>query len=243
MHSAALRCTSVSMQSLKDKLLLAGVVNKTDVERAETVKAPGPTQAQTRGTLADKPRREPSERPTPKSAQPSRLPKFAPMVGSPQANREASRKQLALDRFIRERVLSSQVHLEDGITPFYFVTRKNKLRKLLLSETQAAQVRAGDLAIVERPDPGSIEYTVVPAATAAELLPLSQRTVRFWNNPQSPVGFVSDADIAKGDHETEAVDKNDSVNEGDDVNGSAESSPGSASDAETFVTIKRAPLS
>jgi uncharacterized protein YaiL (DUF2058 family) len=219
------------MQSLKDKLLSAGVVQSSDVERVESAKTSTPP-------AVARPRRADNVRaPAPAAvsgALPSRLPRFAPLVGSPQANREASRKQLALDRFLRDKIVNSQIHLEDGLTAFYFVTRKNKLRKMLLSEAQAEQIRAGVYAIVERPDPDKIDYAVVPAAVAGELLALSQRTVRFWNNPQSPIGFVSETDIATGAHET-AADASEAPQE------SVEPSAGET-ETETFVTIKRLPL-
>ncbi len=219
------------MQSLKDKLLSAGVVKSSDVERVESAKNAKPAPAA-------QPRRTDNVRssapPPPSAALPSRLPRFAPLVGSPQANREASRKQLALDRFLRDKIVSSQIHLEDGLTAFYFVTRKNKLRKMLLSEAQAEQIRAGVYAIVERPDPDKIDYAVVPAAIAGELLAVSQRTVRFWNNPQSPIGFVSETDIATGAHET-AADASESPQDSAEAHAEAQ-------ETETFVTIKRSPL-
>jgi uncharacterized protein YaiL (DUF2058 family) len=146
------------MQSLKDKLLKAGVVTEDEARRVE------------------KPNR-PAE---------SRIPKLPPLPGSPAAQREQSARQLEVDRKIRERVLATQVAVEPGTRAFYFPTRKSKARRLDLSEAQAMKLEAGELAVVERPDPGGIEHALVPAAVAKELRELSDKVVRFLNDGSEP---------------------------------------------------------
>ncbi|MBL8954292.1 MAG: DUF2058 family protein [Myxococcaceae bacterium] len=153
------------MQSLKDKLLKAGLVTEADAARASS--SPQSSNAKREGAI----------------------PKLPPLPGSPAAQREASRAQLELDRQIRSRVLEVQVPVDAGATTFYFVTRKNKARRLDLSEAQAKRLEAGELAVVERPDPGQIEHALVPAAVAVELHKLSEKVVRFLNHSDVKIGF------------------------------------------------------
>ncbi|MEW5743150.1 MAG: DUF2058 family protein [Myxococcota bacterium] len=216
------------MQSLKDKLLKAGLVTEADAKRAEAEKKALPK----------------NERP-PRDARPrrdddSRIPRLPPMAGSKEANRQLARQQLETDRAIREKVLAAEVPLEPGPTVFYFVTRKNKLRRLELSEAQAAKLQAGELAVVERPDPDKIEHALVPPAVAEELLALSQKAVRFLNKQGAQVGFLSDEEIHQ--RATEADGPKESTG---GAPARAPEAPVSAS-AEapaTFITIKRAPKS
>jgi hypothetical protein len=51
--------------------------------------------------------------------------------------------------------------------------------------------------VVERPDPGQIEHALVPAATADQLLALSERAVRFFNKEGAAVGFLTDDELKK----------------------------------------------
>lgn len=167
------------MQSLKDKLLKAGLVSEADATRVNT-------------SASTKAASHPSE---------SAIPKLPPLPGSPAAQRAQSKAQLELDRKIRTRVNESQIDIEPGATTFYFVTRKGKARRLDLSEAQAKRLESGELAVVERPDPGQIEHALVPSAVALELKDLSHKTVRFLNLPGVTVGFVegeSEGDSAEG---------------------------------------------
>jgi uncharacterized protein YaiL (DUF2058 family) len=152
------------MQSLKDKLLKAGLVTKEQTERTT------PTNV----------------------VHESPIPKLPPLPGSPAAQRQQSQKQLELDRRIRTRVNETFIAVEPGPQAFYFVTRKGKARRLDLSEAQAKQLEAGELAVVERPDPGQIEHALVPAAVALEMKTWSEKVVRFLNHPEVKIGFDSD---------------------------------------------------
>lgn len=199
------------MQSLRDKLMKAGLVSEEDARRAEVEK------------------KSVARPPPPPRVREARLPKLPPLAGSREANRQAARAQLEQDRRIREAVLAAQVALEPGGTTFYFVTRKNKLRRLELSPEQAARLEAGELAVVERPDPDKIEHTLVPAAAAEALLALSEKTVRFFNRPGAPVGFAPEtADADEGDEA--------GVTEGDETPPKPEASPDGP-----FITVRRAP--
>jgi uncharacterized protein YaiL (DUF2058 family) len=231
------------MQSLKDKLLKAGLVTEEAAKRVETAARPPRRPDGPRPRQDERPVRD--ERPAPP---PARLPKFAPLPGSKEASRQQSKKQLELDRALRERVLATQLAQVSGETPFYFVTRKNKLRRLELSAEQAQALEAGALAIVERPDPDRIEHALVPAAVAKELPSLHAKAVRFLKAPDAAVGFLSDAEISARAHEANGVD----AHEGDE-GGAADAAPapdaaaapadgaGKPAEAETWIAIRRAP--
>jgi len=60
-----------------------------------------------------------------------------------------------------------------------------------ISEEQAQLLESGRLAIVERPEPGAIEHSLVPSETAEKILALSPKSVRFFNRRGPPIGFSS----------------------------------------------------
>lgn len=209
------------MQSLEDKLLKAGLVTEAEAKRAEEEKK----------AAALRPQRVPADARSPVAA--GRLPKLPPLPGSKEANRLLARQQLELDRAIREKVLAAQVAIEPGTTVFYFVTRKNKLRRLELSEAQAKLLEDGQLAVVERPDPDKIEHALVPPQVAEELLALSPKAVRFLNKAGAQVGFLSDEEIHARATRADAPLR-------EDANAGPEAAPATAG---TFITVKRAPRS
>ncbi|RKG99481.1 DUF2058 family protein [Corallococcus sp. CA053C] len=123
------------------------------------------------------------------------IPKLPPLPGSKAYQRAESKKQVELDRALRELVLGSQVPQEPGETTFYFMTRKGKLRRMELSPVQAKQLENGELGIVERPEPAQIEHSLVPATAAEQMFQLSAKSVRFFNRKESPVGFMNDEEL------------------------------------------------
>ncbi|HVE87792.1 MAG TPA: DUF2058 family protein [Myxococcales bacterium] len=179
------------MQNLREKLLKAGLVSAEQAKQAEDrLKVQEPN----RHRPADRPRRP--EAPAPEEPRPeSRIPKLPPLPGSREHQRLLSKKQLELDRQIRDLVGAAQVQVEPGDQTFYFVTRKGRLRRLELTSTQRERLEKGELAVVERPDPGQIEHALVPATAADELLRLSAKAVRFFNKPGSAVGFLTDDEL------------------------------------------------
>jgi uncharacterized protein YaiL (DUF2058 family) len=146
------------MQSLRDKLLAAGLVTKEQATKAVEA-APKP---------------------------PRQLPALPPLPGSKAHQRLASKQQLRLDRELLELVLANEVPLEPGDTTFYFATRKGKVRRLEISKAQADRLEAGDLAVVERPEPARLEHSLVPKETAERIHGLFPNAVRFFNRPQMP---------------------------------------------------------
>jgi uncharacterized protein YaiL (DUF2058 family) len=123
------------------------------------------------------------------------VPKLPPLPGSKAAQRMESKKQVEQDRKLRELVLGAQVPVDVGATVFYFMTRKGKLRRMELTETQAKQLENGELGVVERPEPAQIEHSLVPATVAEQMYALSKKSVRFLNRKELPIGFMSDDDV------------------------------------------------
>jgi uncharacterized protein YaiL (DUF2058 family) len=253
------------MQSLREKLLKAGLVNEDQAKKAEAEKAQAKTTTSAkspREPREERPRRDERPRddrpprrddrprsnggperrgPPPRAFEAPRsapVPKLPPMAGSKEHHRLQAKKQLELDRTLREKVLAAQVAQEPGATAFYFVTRKNRLRRLELSEAQAAALTKGELAVVERPDPDKIEHALVPALVGLEILALSQRAVRFMNREGGQVGFLSDDDISKRAHEADAPETPDAERVTPAPADAAE--PGAPAADETWITIKRA---
>ena len=185
------------MQNLRDKLLKAGLVTAEQAEKAETSAEATPRPER---------RRERPERgtPAPRTNGPlmvarlqplSAIPRLPPLAGSKASQRLEAKRQLERDRQLRERVLAAEVAVEPGERTFYFVTRKNRLRRLELSEAQAEALEQGRLAVVERPDPAQIEHALVRAELALALVSEFPKAVRFLNAPGSPVGFLTDEEV------------------------------------------------
>ena len=149
-----------------------------------------------------------------------------------------SKKQVELDRKLRELVLGGQVPVDVGATVFYFMTRKGKLRRLELTEAQAKQLEDGTLAVVERPEPAQIEHSLVPAAVAEQMYALSKKSVRFLNRKESPIGFMSDDQLkekqaAEARGEEPEVEEDDESTEGEEIASAGEPPTGSGEPSPT----------
>jgi hypothetical protein len=215
------------MQSLRDKLLKAGLVTEEQAKQAETDNArkkarpppqpPQPARARDAGpernTHSQGPRNF-SGRPAAPAVE-GRIPKLPPLPGSKAHQREQSKKQLALDRTLRELVHGAQVPPELGSHTFYFVTRKGRLRRLEVSEAQAKLLETGALAVVERPEPAQIEHSLVPPETAEKMLALQEKSVRFFNRTGAPVGFISDDELKERQKAEETAGPEEASGEGE----------------------------
>lgn len=182
------------MQNLRDKLLKAGLISEAQPNNNADS---GPERRNgARPPPAEPPRRraEP-ERPV-RSAPIPKLPPLA-VPNNKELQRLDAKKQVELDRRIRELVLAHEVEIQPGEQTFYFVTRKNRLRRMALTPELARRLESGELAVVERPEPAQIEHSIVPAATADQLLEWSSRAVRFYNRKDTPVGFLSDEELSR----------------------------------------------
>jgi uncharacterized protein YaiL (DUF2058 family) len=204
------------MQSLRDKLLKAGLVSEDQAKKSES-EAAQPKARPERLERAERPsgggggrhgetRRAESHRPEPRRPEPRRferperaapIPKLPPLAvpNNKEFQRFEAKKQVETDRQMRELVVSTQVTVEPGEHTFYFVTRKNRLRRMEMTPDLAHRLESGELAVVERPEPAQIEHSVVPAETALKLMELSPRAVRFFNRSEQPIGFLSDDEL------------------------------------------------
>lgn len=185
------------MQSLRDKLMKAGLITEDQAKKADNEPRSRP---RTDGRPASgnpshgRPAHARSGGGRPASAE-KPIPKLPPLPGSREHQRLISKQQVDANRKIRELVLANEVPVETGEQTFYFVTRKNRLRRLELTPAQAKRLEIGELAVVERPDPDKIEHALVPPAIADQLLGLSDKAVRFFNRGDKPVGFISDSEL------------------------------------------------
>jgi uncharacterized protein YaiL (DUF2058 family) len=182
------------MQNLRDKLLKAGLVSKDQVQRAD---AQPPPPAQQRARPENTARA--SARPPPAARRPEprevSVPKLPPLPGSKAHQRIEAQKQREIDNKLRELVQPNQVAIEPGTHTFYFVTRKGKLRRLELSDAQAALLEQGKLAVVERQEPACIEHSLVPPEVAEKMMAIFPKAVRFLNREGAAVGFISDDEL------------------------------------------------
>ncbi len=194
------------MQNLRDKLMKAGLVSQEQAKQAEVdsskkrerpAERPSGPDRRDRGARPASNARPPPRPPRAEAAAPIEraIPKLPPLPGSRAYQREESKKQLELDRKIRELVFATQVTPEPGAHTFYFVTRKNRLRRLGITPEFAQRLETGELAVVERPEPSQIEHSIVPAATAEQIHAFSPKSVRFLNRKDAPVGFISDDEL------------------------------------------------
>jgi uncharacterized protein YaiL (DUF2058 family) len=169
-------CSLRTMQSLRDKLLKAGLIT------AEQAKA--------------RPKPEPAQ---PREPAPAREPEPPPEPGSKAHHRLQALQQRESDRKLQSLARDGEVRRQEGAEVFHFVTRKGKVRRIDLSAEQARALAEGKLAVVECPEPAQIEHVLVRAETAEKMASLSPKAVRFWNREGAPIGC--DAGEAEGDAE------------------------------------------
>lgn len=230
------------MQNLRDKLLKAGLVTQEQAQAVETEsRRPKPERAN------EAPRRRESRdhreggreprRNEPREAKEARVPKLPPLPGSKAHQRMEAQKQRELDQKLLELVRTSEVPVEPGDRPFYFVTRKGRLRRLELSEAQARLLEEGKLAVVERQEPAQIEHSLVPPEVAEQMHALFPKSVRFLNRPDAAIGFLSDEQLKVHQaEEAAAVEREKAAETPAEGTPTEEPPPG-----ETWVAIKRSP--
>ncbi len=224
------------MQSLRDKLLKAGLVTPEQAKKAEEAKAaPVASERPPRERRHEGRHDGPGRRDRDKPERLPPVPKLPPLPGSKEHQRLEAQKQRELDAKLRELVLATQIPLEPGATAFYFVTRKGRLRRLELSEAQAKALEEGRLAVVERQEPAQIEHSLVPPETAEKMHALFPKSVRFFNKPGAAIGFLSDEELKKRQAD-EARLPRESPEPAD-----AEIAPSEDKPAETWIAVKRAP--
>jgi uncharacterized protein YaiL (DUF2058 family) len=175
---------------------------RTEHERAPRTETRSEHERAPRREARSEHERRPRSAPRPEQESPTRsapIPKLPPLAvpNNKELQRLEAKKQLELERRIRELVASTELAVRPGDQTFYFVTRKNRLRRIELTPELARKLEAGELAVVERPEPDRIEHSLVPASTADRILELSTRAVRFYNRKDAPVGFLSDEELSR----------------------------------------------
>ena len=143
------------MQSLRDKLLQAGLVTQEQAERSKVQARPA------------KP--APAPPPPPKVVVESEKDK----------ERRLNREMAARQQQVRAVVDAGEVE-ERGEQTFFFRTRRRELRRLHLTPDQVAALERGDLAIVDRPNGQDRPHALVPRAYAESVLALEEKAIRFW---------------------------------------------------------------
>lgn len=163
------------MQSLRDKLLQAGVVSP---EQAQKNKAQEEAEARRK--------REARHGKPPQQARPAPPPK----VESEKERERRLNRELA-DRQKKIRALcDTQEVQERGEQAFFYRTRKRELRRLYLKPEQVAALEKGELAVVDRPNGNDRPHALVPRAVAEQVLALEERAIRFWaKGPGESYGF------------------------------------------------------
>ncbi len=90
------------------------------------------------------------------------------------------------------------------------------MQRLYLTPAQIAALEAGELAVIERPMPASIEFALVTRAAAEQALAIDLRALRFFARAAGETyGFVGDA----GGASARAAEKGDSEAEGAEATG------------------------
>jgi RNA recognition motif-containing protein len=91
---------------------------------------------------------------------------------------------------LREMVLEASLKETGfGARRFYFVTRKNKIPFLDLSDELTSRLEKGQAAIVELPGSEPDEYTIVPRSVAQQMKSVDPESVRFLNPEAPPDSF------------------------------------------------------
>jgi uncharacterized protein len=182
------------MNSLKDKLLKAGLVTEEAAERAESEKRAaarrrrdaaqgggGPRKGKHGGRSRTRPAEERLSPEELAAAEARRAERERQQVLN--REREENRRRAAEERARAEDIRRVAEHLGLDVTGevvFHFTNRKNKLQRLRLTPDAIARLESGELAIVEHPLPHAIEFAVVPREGAEAVLKIEPRAVRFY---------------------------------------------------------------
>ncbi|MBS2031307.1 MAG: DUF2058 family protein [Deltaproteobacteria bacterium] len=160
------------MQSLRDKLLQAGVVSR---EQAD--------QSAARAEAERRARKEKKAAPPPPAA-----PVESEKERERRLNREAANRQKEIRALCDAHGIDTT-----GEQTFFFRTRKRELRRMHLTPEQVAALEKGELAIVDRPNGNERPYALVPRNVAEQVLALEQKAIRFWAKaPGESYGFEED---------------------------------------------------
>jgi uncharacterized protein YaiL (DUF2058 family) len=171
------------MQNLRDQLLKTGIISKKQKRQAEQTKRRERKQQQ-KGKFDDITQAQQ------KQAYEAKL------AAERAANRERATaqhaQQEAKERRLQIRHIIDYWQLSEdpaGDRRWYFTTPHNTISHLYVSDTLAAQLIAGALAIVERPDDPDRPYALVERDAAVLIARIDSQYVRFHN--QEPADIAS----------------------------------------------------
>lgn len=164
------------MQNLRDQLLKAGVATKQQKQQVEQEKR-RKRKKQQRGQA------EAEEQAQQRQAHEARL----------AAQRAADRERAVVQRAeldAKETLLRLQniIHYwqlpdePDGQRRWYFITRRNTINYLYVSNPTADRLSRGDVAIVEEPGAEEEHYVLVEREAAEHIAPIDRRVIRFSNS-------------------------------------------------------------
>lgn len=163
------------MQNLRDQLLKTGIINKKQKRQAEQSKRRERKQHQ-KGQFDDIAKAQ---------QQQAYAAKLAAERAANQERAAAQRaQQEAKERCLQIRHIIDYWQMPEDLSGnrrWYFITPHNGIAHLYVSEPLAAQLTAGDLAIVERPDDADCPYALVDREAAALIARIDPQYVRFHN--------------------------------------------------------------
>lgn len=191
----------MGFQSLRDKLLQAGLVNEEQAKRAEAEAAAerraarAKRQGPRRGPKAEaKPPRELTEEERRAREEEAA---FRERQRELERERQENRKRAAEDRKRMEalRAIAEKNEIEErGEEAFHYVSRKKKLLRMYLTAEQIAALERGELAIIDKPTPAELAQALVPRSAAEEALAIDPRAIRFYNRGEGETyGFMPEA--------------------------------------------------
>lgn len=210
----------MGLQSLRDKLLQAGLVTEEQAKKAEADEAAAKRARRDRKAGAPKVHREPTPEEKLAAEEAAAHREKERLL---QKEREENRKRALEDRRRQEslRALAEKHEIgERGDQPFHFVSRKNRLLRMYLTPEQVRRLEAGELAVIEKPLPAEITYALVPREAAEAAHAIDLKALRFYNRSEGQTfGFRGEAAAAHG--EREGVDATDLDASGGDPEGGA----------------------
>lgn len=211
----------MGLQSLRDKLLQAGVITDEQAKKAESEKARQRAARRRDGEAGRRsggerrqgeggrhrqggPPRQRAKQAAPLSPEEQRAREeeaaFRERERELAREREENRRRAVEDRKRQEalRALAEKHEVtERGDEAFHFASRKRKILRIYLTPEQLQKLEAGELAIIDKPLPAELSFALVPREAAEEALRIDPRAVRFFNQgPGKSYGFRSEGEEA-----------------------------------------------
>lgn len=175
------------MNSLRDKLLKAGLVDEKQVKEAERQLKGGKDKGASFKQRAATDTEEEKQR---RDAFALRAQEQAEERRKEAAKRTEARMQSERAHRLKSLVDSNRIREAPGEVNFHFVKRSGKIGRLAVSPATAQLLESGAAAVVD--DPGQAEHAVVPGEAARRIYEVDPQAIRFWFGPEKPIGFELD---------------------------------------------------